>query len=128
MIAYAATLLTFAALDVIWLAVMGPRLYKPRLGDLLGETLRLGPTIAFYLLFAAGATLLVVLPALRGGPQVLATAPILGLVAYGAYDLTNWATLKRWSALITVADMIWGAVATTLACWSGVAVALAFAG
>jgi uncharacterized membrane protein len=33
-------------------------------------------------------------------------------VAYATYDLTNHATLKNWPAIVTVVDMIWGALLT----------------
>jgi uncharacterized membrane protein len=40
---------------------------------------------------------------------------LLGLVAYGTYDLTNQATLKVWPSAITIADLCWGAVLTAVA-------------
>ncbi|MBP9836804.1 MAG: DUF2177 family protein, partial [Candidatus Pacebacteria bacterium] len=33
-----------------------------------------------------------------------------GLVCYATYDLTNLAVAKDWPLLITIVDMIWGAV------------------
>jgi uncharacterized membrane protein len=30
-------------------------------------------------------------------------------VAFGVYDLTNYATLDRWPLALTVVDMAWGA-------------------
>jgi uncharacterized membrane protein len=45
---------------------------------------------------------------------------MLGLVAYGSYDLTNQATLKVWDVRVTLADMAWGvfltAAASAIAC------------
>ena len=40
--------------------------------------------------------------------------PLLGLLAYGTYDLTNQATLRGWSSLITAIDMAWGATLTAV--------------
>jgi uncharacterized membrane protein len=40
------------------------------------------------------------------------TGALLGLVAYGTYDFTNQATLKNWPVIVTVVDLIWGAVIT----------------
>ncbi len=34
---------------------------------------------------------------------------LYGLIGYGIYDLTNRATLARWSLKMTVIDMAWGA-------------------
>jgi uncharacterized membrane protein len=32
----------------------------------------------------------------------------LGLVIYGVYDSTNYATLKKWSSDVAIMDTIWG--------------------
>jgi uncharacterized membrane protein len=48
--------------------------------------------------------------------------PVLGLVAYATYDLTNQATLKTWPGIVTVADVCWGIVATSAASLIGFAV------
>jgi len=37
----------------------------------------------------------------------------LGLAAYGAYELTNLATITGWSARVTVVDIAWGAFLTS---------------
>ena len=33
-----------------------------------------------------------------------------GLVIYGVYDSTNYATLKKWSAQVAIMDTIWGGI------------------
>lgn len=33
---------------------------------------------------------------------------LLGLVIYGVYDATNYATLKKWSPYLAIMDVIWG--------------------
>jgi len=40
-------------------------------------------------------------------------------VAYGTYDLTNWATLRGWSVQVTLMDWAWGTFATAVACSVG---------
>ncbi|MGC3965987.1 MAG: DUF2177 family protein [Pirellulales bacterium] len=42
--------------------------------------------------------------------RALAFGALFGLVTYGIYDLTNLATLEKWSVRLTVADMAWGGV------------------
>ena len=44
---------------------------------------------------------------------------LLGLVAYGTYDLTNLATLKGWPVTMTFVDMAWGAVLTAISATAG---------
>jgi len=35
---------------------------------------------------------------------------LLGLLAYGTYDMKNMATLKNWPITMSFVDMIWGGV------------------
>ena len=71
----------------------------------------------------AGMVVLAAYPGYRDGSIVTAavTGAVLGLVAYGTYDLTNLATLKMWSPKVTVIDMAWGTFVT--ACSSAAACA-----
>lgn len=116
-IAALATLLSMGVLDAIWLTTMTTRLYRKQLPGLLLDTPSLGPAVAFYLLYAVGVVVLVVIPALDRemalGRAVLYGA-LLGLVAYGTYDLTNQATLRGWSTVVTLVDMTWGASLTAV--------------
>ena len=43
----------------------------------------------------------------------------LGLVAYGTYELTNWAVLRDWPALLVPIDIGWGVVLTAMAAFVG---------
>src|SRR5690242_10783876 len=99
LLAYFATLVVFGVFDGLWLWTVSGRIYRPVLGDILLTDLRLAPAIAFYLLFPAGLTLLAVAPALRSSDlsTVLINGALLGALAYGTYDLTNYATLRNWT-------------------------------
>jgi len=35
---------------------------------------------------------------------------IFGLVVYGVYDSTNYATLKKWSPELAIMDTVWGGI------------------
>lgn len=116
-LAYISVALVFVVLDGAWLTVMGPAIYKPALGDLLADKVRIAPAIVFYLLYPLGIEIFAVLPGLRGNSVGHATiyGALFGLFAYATYDLTNAATLRQWTTQITLADMAWGAVASGLA-------------
>ena len=60
-------------------------------------------------------------PALRSGDWTVAllNGAVLGLIAYGAYDLTNQATLSIWSTTVTVIDMSWGVFLTAVTACAG---------
>ncbi len=116
-IAAAATLITMGVLDAVWLTTMTSRLYRRELGDLLLAAPLWAPAIGFYLLYAVGTLLLVVLPALRGEwtlGHAMLVGLLLGFVAYGTYDLTNMATLRGWSVTVSAIDMVWGAGLTAV--------------
>ena len=91
------------------------------LGTLMLAQPEWGPATAFYLLYVLGVVCFVVLPALARGSARRAAlmGAFFGLVAYGTYDLSNWATLQGWSAQLALMDMAWGALLTCLASLSG---------
>ena len=119
--AYSGALLAFLVLDGLWLGVLMSSTYKELLGSLMLAQPKWGPAIVFYLMYVLGAVYFVVLPALsRGSARRAALAgAFFGLVAYGTYDMTNWATLQGWSAQLALMDMAWGGLLTCLASLSG---------
>ncbi|WP_130887197.1 DUF2177 family protein [Pseudomonas sp. Sample_21] len=126
LIAYVATLLTFLLLDGIWLGLLMAPTYRELLGSLMLEKPLLLPAAVFYCLYVIGCVVFVVLPALSW-QRAAKLGALLGLVAYGTYDLTNWATLRDWSVQVSLMDWAWGTVATAVACTVGFLVAKRFA-
>ncbi|MGC1468103.1 MAG: DUF2177 family protein [Sphingorhabdus sp.] len=121
-VAYIATGVSFALIDSVWLRTMYERLYQPEIGDLMYEGgFRLGPAVAFYLLYILGMMIFAVGPALHSGKwqTALLWGALLGFFCYMTYDLTNYATLKVWSTKVTVLDIIWGTVLTGSASLGG---------
>lgn len=130
LVAYFGTLLAFLLLDGLWLGVlMGPT-YKALLGSLMLDQPLLLPAALFYLLYVVGCLVLVVQPALARGSvrHGAGRGALLGLVAYGTYDLSNWATLHGWSARLALMDIAWGTFATCVACCAGYLCARRLAG
>jgi uncharacterized membrane protein len=126
LIAYVATLLTFLLLDGIWLGLLMAPTYRELLGSLMLDKPLLLPAAVFYCLYVIGCVVFVVLPALSW-QRAAKLGALLGLVAYGTYDLTNWATLRDWSVQVSLMDWAWGTVATAVACTVGYLVAKRFA-
>jgi len=106
--------LIFLAMDAVWLTLMAPRLYRPEIGMLLRSSFDVLPALLFYVLYVSGMVVFAVGPALAAGRPLAAgwRGAMLGLVSYGAYDLTNQATLQGWSWRVTLADLAWGSLAT----------------
>jgi uncharacterized membrane protein len=114
-VALAAVVLTLGALDAVWLASMVPGVYRPQLGALLADQPVWLAAVGFYLLYATGLLILVVLPGLdreRSLREMGLRGALLGLASYGTYDLTNLATLRDWPVVLTAVDMVWGTFLT----------------
>ena len=109
---YLAALVAMLGPDAIWLGLMGQRLYRPALGDLLAPSFSPLPAILFYLIYVTGIVILT-----PGGSLGASAArgALFGLCAYGTYDLTNQATLRQWPTYLTVADLAWGTVLSAFA-------------
>lgn len=112
---YFATGLSFLLIDSIWLRNAYKFLYKPEIGEVLYEGgFRMGPAIAFYLLYILGIMIFAVGPALNDGKwqTALLWGALLGFFCYMTYDMTSFAVLKQWTLKVTILDMIWGTILT----------------
>lgn len=104
---------------------MGP-LFRQYLGEELLDGVRMPAALAFYGVYLFGMVWFAGLPGLREGVGVAAlNGAILGLVAYGTYELTSWAVVRDWHPSMVAADIVWGAIVTSLAVSAGVIAAKA---
>jgi uncharacterized membrane protein len=122
---FGSVFVSLVALDTVWIGSMADPLYRAELGDLLTEQPVWWAAMSFYLLHAMGLTVFVTAPAVASSSlqRTLLLGGLFGLCAYGTYDLTNLATLRGWSTLVTFADMAWGAVVSAIASLMGYLVA-----
>jgi len=118
---YLASAGAFLAMDIVWLTLMAPRLYRPRIGELMADEVNFVAAVVFYVIYIFAILYLAVLPAVRENSwkRLLLNAAAFGFCAYATYDLTNQATLKVWSTTVTLADMAWGTLVTTVAASAG---------
>jgi uncharacterized membrane protein len=116
-----ATLVALLAIDALWLLVLMRSTYVEYLGSLMLAEPKLVPAAAFYLLYTVGLMVFAVVPAVRKHDWRTAAllGGLLGLVAYGTYDLTNLATLRGWAWQLSLIDMAWGAVLSALSAVAG---------
>lgn len=118
LIAYAGAAIAFVLLDAAFLSLVGPKLYKPILGDMMTGQVRLPPAVLFYVVYVAGIVFLAIRPAGSLGQAALNGA-VLGVIAYATYDLTCQAILKNWAWSLTLTDVAWGMVATAAGASAG---------
>lgn len=121
---YISTAIVFLALDVVMLKKVMYPLFSANIGPMMLEDLRMGPAAVFYLFYVVGVVWFVSIPALNVGSiaQAFFAGAVLGALAYGTYEFTNFATLKGWTAQMVMVDVIWGAVLTGTSAAMGVAV------
>lgn len=102
----------FFAIDMVWLGLVAKDFYRAQIGSLLKPDVNWTAAIIFYLIFIAGLVVFVIAPAMEKGTwtHALLYGALFGFVCYATYDLTNLAVAKDWPLLITVVDMLWGAV------------------
>ena len=106
-----ATALVLLPIDAVWLTLAAQPFYRVHIGHLLAPDFAVVPAVAFYLLYVTGIVAL----AQRGAAdwrEAGLRGAMLGLVAYGTYDLTNQATLLGWPTIVTVVDLVWGTFLT----------------
>ncbi|MCF4099141.1 DUF2177 family protein [Maritalea mediterranea] len=129
-IAYLATLIVFLGIDFVWLAYVARNFYFDRISHLMADSPNFAAAGVFYLFYVVGIVYFAVIPALKTGsvmPAIVSGA-LLGLLAYGTYDMTNFATLKNWPIAVTIMDIVWGATLTATSAAAGFYITRAVSG
>ena len=128
LIAFVSTLVVFAAVDFVWLALIAKDLYRNGIGHLMSESPNWTAAVLFYLLYIVGLLYFAVLPGLAADDWMKALVPaaLFGFFCYATYDLTNWATLRDWPASIVAADLLWGTFVSAVGATGGFFITRAF--
>ena len=122
---YASFLVTLIAIDLIWLLGIAKNLYRDQMGDLMANEPKLIAGLAFYLLYAIGVCIFVIVPALSKQSWIYALqyGALFGLFCYMTYDLTNLAVIRGFPTQLALIDIAWGsfvtAVCSGIAYWVG---------
>ena len=119
---YAITVVIFFAVDAIGLKLLIRPVFERHVAHLFADPLRIIPATVFYLGYVAGLLWFVSVPALRQEDPMaaLVSGVLLGLMAYGTYEFTNYATLRDWSLEQVAADTFWGGLLTGFSAWGSV--------
>jgi uncharacterized membrane protein len=112
---YGAALITVGILDGLWLGVIAREFYRSQMVAVAAENFNLVPAALFYFLYPLGVLFVALTPPAQGWGEALGRSALLGLVAYGVYDLTNMATLKMWPVKLALVDVAWGTFVTAMA-------------
>lgn len=111
------TLVIFSLIDFLWLGIVARKLYQKTIGFMMADKPNLIAAIVFYILFAIGLNIFVINSNVKSHNfnDLVLKASLFGLFSYATFDLTSQAIFKKWPVLITLVDMLWGVILTTLA-------------
>lgn len=112
--AYAAVAVVFLAVDAVALKLLLRPVFERHVGNMLLADPRLGVAAVFYAVYCIGIVYFAVAPGLAKGSALVAArdGALLGLIAYGTYEFTNYATLRGWDWRMVAVDVTWGTALT----------------
>jgi uncharacterized membrane protein len=122
---YFSFLLSLIIIDLIWLLVIAKNLYRDEMGSLMASEPKLWAGLVFYLLYALGASIFVIFPAISKQSWIYAAqyGALFGFFCYMTYDLTNLAVIRDFPMRLAFVDIVWGSAVTalsaTIAYWVG---------
>lgn len=122
---YFSFLLSFVIIDFIWLLGIAKNLYRDDMGSLMASEPKLLAGLGFYLFYALGASIFVILPAISKQSWLYAVqyGALFGFFCYMTYDLTNLAVIRDFPMRLAFVDIVWGSAVTAassaLAYWLG---------
>ena len=100
-------LIFFFIIDIFWIYFVATPMYRQEVSSLM--ELKIPPALLFYVIFLLGLIFFVVNPN-QGNTllNVFLIGAFFGLVTYGTYDLTVYASMNIFSLKLVVADILWG--------------------
>ena len=100
-------LIFFFIIDVFWIYFVATPMYKQEVGSLM--ELKIPPALIFYVVFLLGLIFFVINPNLSNTLfNVFLIGAFFGLVTYGTYDLTVYASMNIFSLKLVIADILLG--------------------
>ncbi len=97
----------FFIIDVFWIYFVATPMYKQEVASLM--ELKIPPALIFYVIFLLGLIFFVINPNKDNSLfNVFLIGAFFGLVTYGTYDLTVYASMNIFSLKLVIADILWG--------------------
>ena len=117
-----ATALLLLIIDLIWLGFVARDFYAEALGPLLRPEAYKPAAAAFYIFYTTTVWFYAVRDVSRPSESAKRGAA-LGALSYGVYELTNWAVIVGWPAILVPVDWGWGIILTAVSAFGAKSVA-----
>lgn len=113
---YFSFLVSLIVVDMVWLLVIAKKLYRDSMGDLMADEPNLAAGVAFYILYAIGVCIFVIVPALtkQSWFDAVLYGALFGFFCYMTYDLTNLAVIRNFPTQLAFIDIAWGSFVTAV--------------
>ncbi|MCE4555407.1 DUF2177 family protein [Roseateles cellulosilyticus] len=112
---YLTALVVMGALDALWLGGLARDFYRQEIGPQMADSVRWSAAAVFYFGYPAALVALALYPTGQPLAMQVARAALVGLTAYGVYDMSNLATLRQWPLRLALVDTAWGCFASAVA-------------
>ena len=101
---------------MIWLLGIAKAMYQEEMGDLMAGEPKLLAGLAFYVLYAIGVCIFVIVPALskQSWFDVILYGALFGFFCYMTYDLTSLAVVRNFPMRLAFIDIAWGTFVTAV--------------
>ena len=116
--AFAAIAITMCVIDLLWLGILAQDIYNEALGPLRARNTVTAAAALFYIQYVLVIQYFAVMPSATT-KQAAKRGLLIGWIAYGTYELTNWAVIEGWPMQLVPIDIIWGLALTTAVAAAG---------
>ena len=103
-------------IDLVWLSVVSKSIYQQGIGHLMAAEPNLIYAGLFYFVYVLGLLWFAIRPncTLLGIKRVVVAGATIGFLVYASYDLTNLALLKDWPLGLSLIDISWGTLLSSI--------------
>jgi|TARA_X000000368_G_scaffold396643_1_gene365096 uncharacterized membrane protein len=104
------TAIVYLTIDIVYI-MTNTRSFKKYFSFIQGSpaTFKRIPVVMAYLILTLGLYYFII-----KDRRPVTDAFLFGVLIYGVYDFTNYATLKKWTLAFSIKDTLWGGIVFTI--------------
>ena len=111
---YVSMLVFFLVVDAVMLMKYMVPLFQSNVSELLKDNVNFVAVTIFYVFYVGGIYWFGTQTGLKSNSLFVGifSGFLLGLLAYGTYEVTSFSLMKGWTAKMVIVDTLWGGVLT----------------